>query len=403
MSEEQDRLLVDSVTDSQITSILAACVGLAVLIVSTRDKEFSLPHKPNNILGAVALLCNSDQVLKSFRGCGPVLQRTIKNRISAFNFCSFQDNSYRSQGCSQTFKISMMPEQGIENTFSLDTPNDELKAPKILNPFICGMVYLVVVGIVESLEMISRLQTAFIISLIALYFSSVDFQTRLLTPYIKLKKGQAKENLINLDLLDLSTPRVLFAEYRSQSLAALATTTCVIISSIFTIFTGSLYSVANVPVDTSVKMQTTGSLNSTSSTENMSNSTYNVASNQFADYGTLTSSLILEGNLSYPAQTYENLAFPVYSVVAASGSFDMAASDSTNATIPALRSRLSCRRFSSADISMEAVAVDTSGVTTTHGAISNVLGITIKNKSLQSDISTTTLSPYRVADRRSRF
>ncbi|KAI6085191.1 hypothetical protein F4821DRAFT_154131 [Hypoxylon rubiginosum] len=216
-------------------------------------------------------------------------------------------------------------------------------------------------------------------SLLSMYFSAVDFEVRSLVPYSRLKDGSPFRRSINLDLLDKSMPPLLWTEYRTRSLSALATSTVLIISSLFTIFTGSLYMTQQLPVIAPVTLQATGSF-MIHALDDFNADETPADYGQIENYGQLASSLILDSNLSYPAFTYEDLAFPQFAILPAPNHSYVSPSDTINSTVPALRSRMSCRRYGRSEIDMEVTSVPTMYVPTSHGSYQNVLAIDIQGE-----------------------
>lgn len=133
----------------------------------------------------------------------------------------------------------------------------------------------------------------------------------------------------------------MYREIMAGNIGALATTAMLVVGSLFTIFSGSLFQALAVPNSGLVALRANQSFVLSPS----GNSDYN----DKADGAGSISSLILESNLSYPSFTYRDLAFPqlVLDTPGDSNStFDLS-TVTIEATVPAVRSKLDCRLYDS--------------------------------------------------------
>ncbi|KAI0551678.1 hypothetical protein F4679DRAFT_593070 [Xylaria curta] len=404
MDLKKERLLVSIATGHTMTALLSVATILSVLVMTTKPRLSSLPKNPNSVLETAQLLADSKEVLSLLSGAGPASLSTMTNRLRDFQFKStFLKSVSPSGSATKLFRISASSNQELHELHYLNAPAKVMRAPFVLNLVSMVGVQLLIVGAIVALEIIIRVSgdkhdfvdvsdqqylhfawtilPALFMSLISMYYAAVDSETRYLTPYSKLSKGSSLGNMIDFDLLDGSTPRLLWREYRSESLAALSTTLCMLAASFLTIFVGSLYSVVTLPIDTPIQLQTESSFNIT-----RSEAVYTGISDmgQRADFSSLTSTLILDSNLSYPAFTYEALAFPEFSIVSTPQNLYISSSDVINATVPALRSKMSCTRYSSSEIQMEIISASIPGVPASHQAIREILAINIDGEEHQS-------------------
>lgn len=134
---------------------------------------------------------------------------------------------------------------------------------------------------------------------------------------------------------DMSIPRALYREIVARNVGAFATTAMVVVASLFTIFSGSLFQALAVPNTGLMALR--------------ANQSFGLHPFGFADGAGAISSLILESNLSYPRFTYRDLAFPQF-LLDTSGETDSTFDLSTisiETTVPAVRSKLECRLYDS--------------------------------------------------------
>lgn len=177
---------------------------------------------------------------------------------------------------------------------------------------------------------------ALILGFLAMAFSSSDSTIRSLVPYMMLGRAVCKDELPNLSLLDASVPRFLYREMKLPNVGVVSTTTAFLLASTFTTFSGSLFQVLPTPLTDFVIPQTQSSFNWTIHED---------------ENASMISTLIFEGNYSYPRFTYDNMAFPALANTTAFPFQSPTAS--VSAVIPAMRARLDCRLYDSAKIRMD--------------------------------------------------
>ncbi|KAI1755284.1 hypothetical protein F4782DRAFT_528000 [Xylaria castorea] len=367
MDLKRERLLISPAIGHTITALLSVATILSILVMVSKPRLSSLPKNPNSVLETAQLLASSKEVLSLLSGAGPASLSTMMNRLRHFQFKSTSlKSASASRSATKLVQISASSNQEPRELHYLNAPAKVMRAPFVLKPVSMVGVQLLVVGTIVALEIILRVSgdkhdfvdvsdqqylhfawtilPALFMSLISMYFAAVDSEIRSLTPYSKLSKGSSLAHMINLDLLDGSTPRLLWREYRSDSLAALSTTFCMLTASFLTIFVGSLYSVVTLPIDTAIQLQTESSFNIRRSEAN----------------------------------------YIKFSVIKTLQNLHISSSDVVNVTVPALRSKMSCTRYSSSEIQMEVMSASIPGVPANHQATRDILAINIDGEENQS-------------------
>ncbi|KAI0503086.1 hypothetical protein F5B22DRAFT_652397 [Xylaria bambusicola] len=394
---KKDRLLVSAATGHTMTALLSVAAILSLIVIFTKPGITSLPKNPNSVVETAQLLTASKDVKSLLSGAGPASLGTVKNRLRDFQFRA----TAITDCATELLRISASINQEPHELHYLNAPAKTMRTSLVLNPISMVAVQVLIIGTIVALEVILRVSgdendfvdvldgkyihftwtilPALFMSLISMYFAAVDLEIRSLTPYSKLSKGSSLAHMIHLDLLDGSTPRLLWREHRSDSLAALATTFCTLTASFLTIFVGSLYTTVDLPTDLPVRLLMETSFNVT---RQVVAETTDLG--QLPDFSSLTSTLILESNLSYPAFTYETLAFPEFSMLDMEQSHQISSSDVVHATLPALRSKMSCTRYSASEIQMEVISASIPGVPASHEATRVVLAIDIDGEQHQS-------------------
>ncbi|KAK4466528.1 hypothetical protein QBC42DRAFT_293344 [Cladorrhinum samala] len=184
-------------------------------------------------------------------------------------------------------------------------------------------------------------------SLIGMFFTSVDSELRTLGPYHALSKGPPSlvPESIGLNLRGLVGPHALCKEIKTRHFATAAATVAAMLATLLATASGSLYFVDAKPYTSDRLFRLVGSF-----TSDMLNDYYLVSWGVFSssDYSSteasVISTLILQSNLSYPAFTYENLAFPQLALddLKSATSYYNASQLEVHTVVPALRGGLAC-------------------------------------------------------------
>ncbi|KAJ8132631.1 hypothetical protein O1611_g981 [Lasiodiplodia mahajangana] len=183
-----------------------------------------------------------------------------------------------------------------------------------------------------------------------MYSASVDADTRSQSPLLRLRRGVAFEAL-SLDLIDRHVSTLIFEEIRSRCFESLASTLAVTITSLLTIFSASLFFTSTLPAEAVVRLKASSLIYYQSN---------GAIGHPIATRPASVAAMILLANASYPAFTYQDLAFPG---LALDGALPNQLAQSRivyNVTIPAVRPDFrSCRIYDSSQI-------DTSHSSTSH-------------------------------------
>lgn len=193
---------------------------------------------------------------------------------------------------------------------------------------------------------------ATLLGLLGLYYSIADNTIWTLAPFVMLKRGKSFRQTVALDLLDKSRPKIVWSAAMASDFAALSSTMSVLVGSTLTIFSSALYRPIPVPITADASIPTVDYF---AASDMMAYSNDDdTCRNCHAE--AVTASLILGGNLTYPPFTFEDLAFQTLDTNAT----DRVVPDDRagasiqeiviSMTLPALRSRLSCRLYSPEDI-----------------------------------------------------
>ncbi|KAG6368416.1 hypothetical protein INS49_002623 [Diaporthe citri] len=194
-----------------------------------------------------------------------------------------------------------------------------------------------------------------IFTLISMYCSSVDFDTRALAPSLHLVQGSSFESSVGLDLINKHPLLLFYEELRSRSFEAMASTLAVTLTSFLTIFSAGLFSGVYVATKISTQLHVADFV--WYGVSGASSNTF------YPDYSLVTAALILNCNLTYPPFTYEHLIIPNMTV---DQGFLRRHPDSSNVefsvTLPAVRpSFANCRLYDSSQIRIDFASAPQAG------------------------------------------
>ncbi|KAI0466800.1 hypothetical protein F4859DRAFT_495987 [Xylaria cf. heliscus] len=138
----------------------------------------------------------------------------------------------------------------------------------------------------------------------------------------------------------MAVPTAMYREVKLKTFWALATTTAILLASLFTTFSASLFQEQSIPIPISIILQPSRSF----------------ISSPYPSLGLVSDpaieipSLILESNYSFPRFTYMDLAFPELTAVTALPPTLNESTVSVSAVIPAVRGRMDCLSHEPAQI-----------------------------------------------------
>lgn len=197
---------------------------------------------------------------------------------------------------------------------------------------------------------------ATILTALSWWLSSIDTQIRLLAPYNYLKRGRCDSSILQMDLMRGLIPTILYQELKSSNFVAVVTTFAALLGATLTTASAAMFHVITYSVSSPIELIP----KTVFITPTPKPNTYVNDSHGFGVIGpsyvktTRPSSLILETNMSYSQEVFQNLMFPTFfattSEVENASHTTNVSSFTIQATTPALRPRLSCRAYSQADI-----------------------------------------------------
>ena len=332
-----------------ITFAIAA--GCSVLLMFIGPKKV-VARDPNSIAASATVLSRSVEVNRLLRREG---LPSLENQQAALEGYEFGTAIATSENGQSSFKI--VTSEGVVE----DMGHKLEKKLKWWNPVTASIPFAVAVIalpilMVILLEVFQRssdrndgiinvpddletdIYTHFIPALVMIIISSlvnlVDFNIELFTPWAQLQKGNAthRESILS-HYIGKSPPEAFIEAFRRCRLNVLASLTATVIASILAIVAAGLFNtVPSFETDDGIALN------------RLDNFEPRWSDSRSMDRGAAaTIDMVLRDNLSYPAFTYQELAFPKFSIEEGPDSNDGAApTASAFAVIPALRPNLRC-------------------------------------------------------------
>lgn len=356
-----ERLVIRGWATHWMAGLLGTCILLALAAIWLVPAMGILPCSPSGLPGMASLLQNSPDLTERLRFYGAASNKEL---LAVLQGTSFQAGVGHDSASNRTgFSIA-----DIKNDHGrVQGPSPPLRSshrhPGIIHPASRASLLIVLAGLIVALELLLRKSDreqglgdvgddtflhytwtalpALILGSLTLTLSAMDFRVRCLAPYATLLRPTSTKTFMVLDFLDMSVPRTMYRAATLRNLGVLATTLAFLTSSLFTIFSSSLFQALPVPATGKITLR--------------ANMSFDLEPQTYVSDKTplVMASMILEGNMTYPSHTYEDLAFPMLVSTSLSlpntSQFDTL-SASVNAIVPAVRARMQCRLYSMAEI-----------------------------------------------------
>lgn len=350
----EDRLVVHQATAHTMSALIMVAFGLLIYVWLTSPLCAILPLNPSSLLGTTTLLSQSHLLLESLHHSGPSSQASLSDVTRCWHY--YLSDEKGRDGYQTRFEIKADLQAPDNDDLEVrDFPYADFR-PLSFHPAGRSIIVITLCCIISVLEITLRKSQqhnglgdahedtyvhfawttcpAMILGLFGVYFRSVDFDTRSLTPYLQLRKGSSFESSMALDLLDSCTHTTVFKELRSKSFVAFAATIAVAFTSLLPIFSASVFYAEWAQDTRPVQLE-------------MSDFTY--LPSFIPNESSQKALLILMSNLTYPSSTYEDLVFPniveaMYDRPEGSSSLNETRLVTTVKTT-AFRSHLECRLY----------------------------------------------------------
>jgi hypothetical protein len=352
------RLIVRELSVRLMEGILALLSAFALIMMILVPRNGVLPRDPGSIAGLATTLSRSVELYESLANTGTarlsLLRRTLSHRQYHTQIIENKD------GLSFEIRQSDRTVAKADQALKQSTSGGPFKwyRPFAITIYARALASVVVVAVIVALEVVLRLSQrndgladvsaggyvhfvwAYIPALamvsIELLYASLDFSTKVFAPYSKLKVSATFHNSLSVNFLDSMAISTLWQSIGTQHWAVSATTLALVLSSYLTIVVSGLYSTTNIPLVGTISLRRQDSFNSSAAEYYMGGS------------APVISGLIVEGNMSYPAWTYGDLALPKVGTTTADGTASKNSSV-LEVRLPAIRSTLNCTLYQGND------------------------------------------------------
>lgn len=273
---------------------------------------------PHSIIGTAACLSSSPLLLEKFQGLGSTGYSTLSGHLDSWLYKIRTTNAKGNAGIYTKKCLASNDELEIR-----EPENSQFK-PASLSTAARITVALLLIGLASSLEVTLRISTrndglgnvpsgtqyisylwtalpTVVFTFIGMYCSSADFDTRSLAPYLHLAQGSGFGSSIGLELFNKHPLLLFYTEIRTRSSEAVMSTLAVTLTSFLTIFSAGLFSGAYFSTKMPLQLHIA---------DFVWYNTWGSSSFFYPDYSFAAAALVLDGNLTYPSFTYEDLIFP---------------------------------------------------------------------------------------------
>ncbi|OAA67927.1 hypothetical protein SPI_00122 [Niveomyces insectorum RCEF 264] len=364
-----DLLIVGTVAVQIVAVLLAAILLLNVVAICVVPGKGFLPRDPHSLLDVAALLSHSRPLLQTLRGAGGADQATLRNRLSPMSYYTGVEAYDR--GSAETGQGYFRVFTGYDQTETNPAPARPTGGwhhPFGLHPVQRVLMYVFLGGLIAGLEVALRVSSsrggfttigiggymhfvwtmvpALVATAIAVFFMVTDFHVRALAPFAKLTQPEGGSIAdMTFSLLDRTPFVAVYRSVRTRDVSVAGAAMAVLLATVLPVLTPTLFSAMTIPKASQVRLVTQDYFSNTTNTPANFSSCTNCAD------GMALASLILDGNLSYPAFTYQDLAFPTLSIIPLIG-VNETDDLKVTATVPGVRSLMTCRLFAQPDIAV---------------------------------------------------
>ncbi|KAK0655014.1 hypothetical protein B0T16DRAFT_362050 [Cercophora newfieldiana] len=406
-----DRLLVRAWAAHWMAGMLAGCLVLvliALFLVPTRN---ILPCNPSSIPGMASLIQQNHDLISALQFLGAASDKHQARALENTRFLSLVTADPDLMG-HEKFTVRDTRSESYAGALRFPQIKSLQAHPAIVHPATRATLCVILAGLVVALELMLRKSIAeeglgdagsdafihytwttlpaLVLGSIAMVISAMEFRVRCLAPYVALERNVKTQQMLMLDLLDLSMPRLLYREAKLANVGALAATLALLISSLFTIFSPSLFLTHSLPRIGSAELGINQSFARRPPP-------FGQSAFDFERKPQEVSSLIFASNYTFPRFTYQDLAFPqlVYSNESALQAIAALALNesaiSIDAVVPAVRAKLRCRSYGGSQIRPN-YTVETSS----SGTVSRSISLLIQDEGCGYDSQKTYESQIRI-------
>lgn len=358
----ENRVIMMQLPLRGIEACLVLVMLFAIMMIIYTSHQMTATWNPAHVSAIAAITAESDDFRNLLRGFGAMSEKALQAHLAGQRFLS----EPKSQGT----LIKVLGKETKE-TYSEEVAGSKSAKWKPFPGLLSRLViFVLIAAMIAALEVLLHFsQTndglgdasstneymhylwtifpALAMSGISLLFGSMDFNTRCLAPYARLrhKTGSLFQNSMDISFLDSLGLNNTFRSMRSRNFAVQATTLATGAAFFLTIIVSGLYSTLDVPSHVAVNFTRVGGFpdpRTMAGAQLLMDETGEVA-------GILTAEYILQYNFSFPRWTYDELAFAEVSMNVSSENANVNGSF-VDVRVPALRAAPVCHLQTANDL-----------------------------------------------------
>ncbi|CAG7560416.1 unnamed protein product [Fusarium equiseti] len=356
------RLIVRPAPAYLITGLLVLCLLLSLATILLVPRRGFLPRDPSTIVGMASVVAHSHPLVESLTGMGPAPNRVLRSRLEASTYMSGAEGHEKldspNLGYFHIFGGRVPTATAQPKKYDTSTwrqPNSMHGLIRLIYLFALACIIIGFEISIRSSQRYNGLRTmdddaayfawtvvpAFILLLVAMYMLSLEWWTRLLSPFSHLKHQGDFDETVGLNLANALRHVAFRRAFKIRDIAALAAISGGFVALLVVVASAPLFDPRPIELDSSLPLRTD---------DFFANSLASSVDDPICtdcNNDTTLASLILAADAPYPRFTYADLNMPSISLINEDKSDNLLVS----AQLTAIRPNMSCRLYKSDEIS----------------------------------------------------
>ncbi|KAJ4257577.1 hypothetical protein NW762_008702 [Fusarium torreyae] len=356
------RLVVRPAPAYLITAFLAICFVLTLVTIQLAPRQGFLPRDPSTIVGMASVVAHSHPLVECLKGMGAAHSKALRSRLEGSTYSSGAEGHEKLEnpnlGYYHIFGGKAPPPNVLPRRFD----SSLWRQPTALHGLIRLLYILVLACIIIGFEISLRasqrydglrtmdddtaylawtLVPALVLLVVAMYMLSLEWWTRLLSPFSHLSRRGDFDETVGLNLVNALRHVAWRRALQIRDIAALTAISGGFIALLMVVASAPLFEPMPVARNSSIPIRTQDFF-----ANKLSSSPDDPICTDCTN-DTVMASLILAGNAPYPPFTYADLNIPSISLAEDNGSEELRVS----ARLTAIRPNMTCRQYLSDEIS----------------------------------------------------
>ncbi|KAL4732392.1 hypothetical protein ACLX1H_001407 [Fusarium chlamydosporum] len=356
------RLIVRAAPAYLITALLALCLILTLTTIFLVPKKGFLPRDPSTIVGMASVVAHSHPLVESLKGLGPAPNKVLQSKLEGSTYLSGAEGHEKldspNLGYFHIFGGKAPPANSQPRKYDASTWRQPIPMHGLIRLIYVLVLACIIIGFEISLRLSQRYEglrtmdddaaylawtivPALVLLVVAMYMLSLEWWTRLLSPFSHLARRGDYDETVGLNLANALRHVAWRRALKIWDIAALTAITGGFVALLVVVASAPLFDPKPIELDSSLPLRTedffANSLASSSDDPICTDCTND----------TILASLILAGDAPYPPFTFADLNIPVVSLVEEDSSDGLM----VTARLTAIRPNMTCRLYNSDDIS----------------------------------------------------